>query len=333
MAKGTTTTTQIDPGISALYSKTLLVRALPYLVHAMFGQKKPLPSKNSKSVKFRRYTALPKATVPLTEGITPSSDQLSKTDLTATVKVYGQYVTITDEIDMFVEDNTLTETASLLGESMGLTLDTIYRDILNVGTSAFYAGAVGGKVNVITSVTTTDLDKVLRALRNNKAKYYNKMIKSSTGVGTSPIRATYYAIVHPNMIYDIEKLTGFVSVADYSKPETAHENEIGAYKNLRFIETTEAKYTAGATGVTSAVGSSGLEATSTYVNVYNMLIFGMDAYGVVDLSGHASRNIVRGFGSGDDPLEQRATSGWKAVTTCKILNDNFMYRLEAGVSA
>ena len=332
MAKGTTTTTQVDPGISALYDKTLLVRALPYLVHAMFGQKRPLASKSSKTIKFRRYTALPKATVPLTEGITPSSDQLAKTDLIASVENYGQYVTITDEVDMFVEDKVLMETASLLGESMGLTLDTIYRDILVATTSIYRAGEVATTAEILTKVTTTDLNKLLRALRNNKAKYYNKMIGGSSNTGSSAIRNSYYAIVHPNMIYDIESLTGFVSVSDYGNPASAHENEIGAYKNLRFIESTEAYVLTGATGVTAAIGSSGLDGTS-FVDVYTMLVFGMNAYGVVDLSGHASENIVKGFGSGDDPLNQRATSGWKAVTTCKILNDSFMYAYLAGVSA
>ncbi len=333
MATGQTTTTQIDPAVSTFYDRVLLKRALPYLVHGLFGQKRPLPSKSGTSVKFRKYTALPKATTPLTEGVTPTAEQLSKTDISATPNQYGQFVEISDKVSMVVEDPVLTEASVLLGESAGQTLDTIYRDILNAGTYVWNAGEVATRADIITKVTATDLDKVLRALRNNKAKYWNKNIKASDGVSTQAIRASYYAIVHPNMTYDLEGITGFISVANYPKPETAHENEIGSYKNLRFIETTEAKEITGASGVTHAVGSSGLEATSTYVNVYTMLIFGKDAYGVIDLKGNAMENIVKPYGSGDDPLNQRATSGWKAYTTCKILQDAFMYRLEAGVTA
>jgi N4-gp56 family major capsid protein len=333
MAVGQTTTTQIDSAVTNWYDRVLLRRALPYLAHGLFGQKRPLPSKSGTTIKFRRYTALNKATVPLVEGVTPTAEQLAKTDVTATPLSYGQYVEISDEIDMTTEDRVLNEAGVLLGESAGETIDTIYREILNAGTSVSYAGGVAGKVNVITKVSTTDLDKALRTLRNNKAKYFTKSIKGGTGVGTQPIRASYYAVIHPNVTYDIEGLTGFVSVANYPNPETAHENEIGAYKNIRFIESTEAKYTVGASGVTSAVGSSGLDATSTYVNVYHILIFGMDAYGIVDLKGHAMQNIIKPYGSGDDPLNQRATSGWKAKTTCVILNDNFMHRLEVGATA
>lgn len=331
MATGQTTTTQIDPAVDAWYDRVLLKRALPYLVHGLFGQKRPLPSKSGDTIKFRKYTALPKATTPLTEGVTPTAEQLAKTDSTAIPKQYGQYVEIADKITMVVEDQVLNETSVLLGESAGQTIDTIYRDILNAGTSVWRAGAVATRAEIVTKVTATDLDKMLRALRNNKAKYYNKNIKASDGVSTQAIRASYYAIVHPNMIYDLEGITGFVSVANYPKPETAHEMEIGSYKNLRFIETTEGKVFLDEGG---AVGSTGLATDDdTNIDVYTMLVFGRDAYGVVDLKGHAMQNIIKPLGSGDDPLNQRATSGWKAFTTCKILQDAFMYRLEAGVTA
>lgn len=332
MATGMTTTTQIDPAVSTFYDRVLLKRALPYLVHGLFGQKRPLPANSGTILKFRRYTALPKATVKLVEGVNPTAEQLAKTDVTATPYTYGQYVEITDEIDMTVEDKVLTEAQVLLGESAGLTLDTIYRDILNAGTAYFRAGGVTNRTDIITKLTTTDLNKALRALRNNKAKYFTKSIKASTGVGSVPIRASYYAIVHPDMIYDIEGLTGFVPVSQYGDPSSAHENEIGAYKNLRFIETTEAKVFADGGG--SAV-TGGLKYTTanSACDVYTMLIFGMDAYGVVDLKGHAMQSIIKPFGAGDDPLNRVATAGWKAKSTCVILNDAFMYRVEAGVSA
>ena len=44
-------------------------------------------------------------------------------------------------------------------------------------------------------------------------------------------------------------------------------------------------------------------------------------------------NIRKPFGAGDDPLNQRATTGWKAWFTAKILNDAFLVRIEAGVTA
>jgi hypothetical protein len=45
------------------------------------------------------------------------------------------------------------------------------------------------------------------------------------------------------------------------------------------------------------------------------------------------QNIVHGFGTNGDPLNQRMTSGWKAYFTAKILQDLAMVRIEHGVSA
>jgi len=332
MASGMTTTTQVDPAVSTFYDRVLLRRALPYLVHGLFGQKRPLPANSGTILKFRRYSALDKATVALTEGVNPTASQMAKTDVTATPLTYGQYVEITDEIDMTVEDKVLTEAQALLGESAGLTLDTIYRDILNAGTAYYRAGGESARSDIVTKVTTTDLDKVLRTMRNNKAKYFTRSIKASTGVGSLPIRASYYALAHPDMIYDLEGLTGFVPVASYGNPAEAHENEVGAYKNLRIIESTECKIFEDSGG--SAV-TGGLKYTTanTACDVYTLLCFGMDAYGVVDLKGHAMQSIIKPFGAGDDALNRVATAGWKAKTTCVILNDAFMCRYEAGVTA
>jgi len=48
----------------------------------------------------------------------------------------------------------------------------------------------------------------------------------------------------------------------------------------------------------------------------------------------APKNIVKKMGSAgtEDPLDQRATSGWKVATTCKILNDDFLHRIEHGAT-
>jgi N4-gp56 family major capsid protein len=65
-------------------------------------------------------------------------------------------------------------------------------------------------------------------------------------------------------------------------------------------------------------------------DVYATLIFGANAYGVCPLAGNAMENIIKPLGSSGsaDPLNQRATSGWKAITTTKILNDAWMIRIE-----
>ena len=85
-----TSTAQVDSGVNVYYDKLLLGRAKPFQIHNMFSQKRPLPSKNSDTIKFRRYSSLSTATTPLTEGTTPAGSALSVTDMIATVSQYGK---------------------------------------------------------------------------------------------------------------------------------------------------------------------------------------------------------------------------------------------------
>ena len=68
--------------------------------------------------------------------------------------------------------------------------------------------------------------------------------------------------------------------------------------------------------------------------VYSTLIFGQDAYGSVELAGGTLQNIIKGLGSAGtaDPLNQRATVGWKAWEGSGILQDEFIVRLESCAS-
>ena len=135
-------TTSIPSGIAAFYDRNLLERAVPALIHDLFAQQRPLPSKSSSTIKFRRYSSLAAATTPLTEGVTPTGSDLSVTDVTATVAQYGAFVTLTDMIDMTVEDNVVKEATDVLGEQAGNTVDQILRDIYIAGTGVQYAASV-----------------------------------------------------------------------------------------------------------------------------------------------------------------------------------------------
>ena len=64
--------------------------------------------------------------------------------------------------------------------------------------------------------------------------------------------------------------------------------------------------------------------------VYSTLVIGENAYGVTELEGGGLQMIAKGLGEGNDPLNQRATQGWKATKTAEILTQTFMVRIESG---
>ena len=66
-------------------------------------------------------------------------------------------------------------------------------------------------------------------------------------------------------------------------------------------------------------------------HVFSTLVVGENAYGVTEVTGGGLQTIVKQLGSGgsSDPLDQRATAGWKALKTACILADEYMVRIES----
>ena len=125
MAGNTTVYGDISPRTAVYSMKRLLKRAIPYLVLEKFGQARPLPRKHSQVVKFRRFERFPFTPKPLTEGVTPSARKLQTTDVSATLKQYGDRVEITDVIMDTHEDPVLREAMDILGEQSAHMLEPI----------------------------------------------------------------------------------------------------------------------------------------------------------------------------------------------------------------
>lgn len=320
-----TTRSEIPAEVNNFYDRTLLERAVALLVHTRWAQVRDLPKKaGTKVIKFRRYGNLSAATTALTEGVTPSGSTLSVTDITATVAAYGDYVTVTDVLSYESKDATLMEAAEILGDQAADTIDQLTRDILAAGTSVIYSGTGNTATTDVAAgdvITYGNLDTASLALKNNKAKPITKQINPSTGYNTTPIPKSYIGIIHPEITAKVATFTGWTPVEKYPNQSTVLEGEVGSYSangsKIRFIETTNAKIKSGA-------GASSID-------VYCTLIFGANAYGITRVSGEALKNIVKPLGSAGtaDPLDQRATSGWKATFVAKILNENYIERIES----
>ncbi len=66
-------------------------------------------------------------------------------------------------------------------------------------------------------------------------------------------------------------------------------------------------------------------------DIYSTLIMGANAYGVTEVTGGGLQHIVKQLGSGgsSDPLNQRATAGWKGTKAAELLVNNYLIRLES----
>lgn len=130
MANGITDTTVVDPEVGIYFDNILLDRHQPWYVYGYFAQERRIPQKNSKSAIFRRFDNLSDALTPLSEGVTPNPEQVTKFDVTATVSQYGKVVELTDDVIITVQDQTSNEVADMLAQNMASTYDKIVRNML-----------------------------------------------------------------------------------------------------------------------------------------------------------------------------------------------------------
>lgn len=384
--------TTLSSDMRTYYKDYLCDNANENLVHDQFGQKHPIPAGNGKTIEFRKYSPLPKATKPLAEGITPDGQDLKVTTVSSTVSQYGGWVGIPDMIKLTTLDNNMVQATEILGDQAGRTLDTVTREVLNGGTNIMYAPIV--KDGVVTPVTSRasltedaklSVDIILRAA----AKLKNNLAKTIDG--------SYVAIIHPYVAYDLMRSAEWMEAHKYAAPENLFNGEIGKIGNVRFVESNEAKIwrgkdltalsreltvkaqVSGGTTITvnEAVSESEAEemtgrkviiggicfeiasatagegaATITLsdavscnagekvypgeggqngISVYSTLVLGANAYGVTELENGGLEHIVKQLGSAGtaDPLNQRASAGWKATKTAERLVENYMIRIES----
>ena len=302
--------TTLLPGLSAenktFYDMTLLDEAQAALVHDQFAQKRPIPMNGGKTIEFRKFASLPKATTPLTEGVTPDGKSLNVTAITATVAQYGDYITQSDVLELTSIDNTIVEATKILGRQAGLTLDTVTRNVLQSGTNVTYCPKSDG--SEVTSRAGLDATCQLTV------KVVQQVVAKLKGQNAPTINGKYVAIIHPYVAYSLMRDPEWIDAHKYAQPDNLFTGEIGEIAGVRFVETTEAKVYDG--------------------GVFGTLIMGANAYGVTEITGGGLQTIIKQKGSAGtaDPLDQRSSIGWKAIKTAELLIPNYLVRVESKVA-
>ena len=387
-------TTQLN---KTFYDRQLLESARTRFVHAKFGQMRPIPRNSGKRVEFRRWNLFDAndAMQALEEGVTPSGQSLSQSNVEALVSQYGAYVEVSDLLDMTGYDQVITESAELLGEQLGTVVEWVTRDAMNAGNNVQRAGGKTTRAALTADdkLTVDEIRKAVRTLKRAKARPFCEDER----------KPHFICICSPDATYDLQNDALWQDVSKYSNAEAIYSGEIGRLFGVVFVESTEAKvfrqsvwnkvseatsssasfvlknapteaeaaylsrednpirigeasYTiAGfdpssntvtlketaslaADAIVYSEDAGALDPeTKTAMDVHSTLIFGKDAYGVVDVAGSGALQIIikpHGSAGTQDPLDQRATVGAKvAAYTAVILNELWLLRIEHAVSA
>ena len=231
---------------------------------------------------------------------------------TIEVHQYGGWVPLTDMLDLTAIDNNIVQATNVLASQGGRTMDTIVRDILNGGTNVIYAPKIGtgGAETAVTS--RADLD----ATAQLTVDLIDQAVALLQTQNADTIGDSFVAIVHPHTSYDIRKDPNWIEAHKYAAPEEIFNGEIGKINNVRFVVSSEAKVWKG-------------DGCPAGLAVYSTLVLGAHAYATTELEGGGMQHIVKQLGYGDDPLNQRASVGWKATKTAERLSEQYMVRIES----
>lgn len=312
----TTETGSLSAEMKTFYEKRLLDQAEPLLVHNQFGDKYPIPANNGKKIEFRKYSALPKALTALTEGVTPAGNSLNVTTVEGTVKQYGDWIQLSDMLQMTAIDNNVVQATKLLSSQAGRTLDTVTREVLAGGTNVIYAPKVvdGAETEVLSRSTLTP-ECVLTPFVVMRAA------ATLEAMNTPKIDGSYVLIIHPYCRETLQESPGWVDVVKYKEGNNTFSGEIGKIGDVRVVTTSEAK-------VINDSTCPVVEST-TYYSVFTSLLLGANAYGVTMLENGGLQHIVKQLGYGEDPLNQRSSCGWKATSVAVRLCEEYMVRIES----
>ena len=314
-AENLNTTATMSKEMKTFYEKRLIDQAEPRLVHDQFADYYPVPQNGGKTIEFRKYDSLPNASTPLTEGVTPNGQALNVTTITSDLHQYGGWTPLTDVLQMTAIDNNVVQATRVLASQAGRTMDSITRDVLAGGTNVIYAPKLAADGTETAVASRKALDKTCTLT----PKLFFQAAAQLGAMNADPIGDSYIAIIHPYAAYDLKTSKEFIEVHKYADPDTMFRGEIGKLGNIRFIETSEAKIWKDSTC------PDGLA-------VFGTLVLGAHTYGVTELEGGGLEHIVKQLGYGDDPLNQRASVGWKGMRAAERLVEQYMVRIESASS-
>ena len=311
-------TDDLTPTMKTFYDTELLENHRDQLIFAQLGRKQGLPARRGRTIEWRKWNTLPLCAA-LTEGVIPTGEKLGMTSINVALAQYGEYVAVTDLLELHALDDVIAGAVEELGAAGGKTHDLLVRNVLKGGTNILFADAYSGTTYNSTPSSEAGLQSALGTYTCNLTPDMINKAVTNLKVGGAPTFSgnKYVAVVHPHIAYDLRKNPDWLEAHKYAAPEQIFNGEIGELHGVRFIESNLAPIIKG-DGQTYAT--------------YKTMFFGKDAFGVVDPEGMGMETIVKDANQVGGPLNQFSTVGTKFEIATKILYQERMVTVWSGSS-
>jgi N4-gp56 family major capsid protein len=225
----------------------------------------------------------------------------------ATVFPIGDWMPYTEELEMFHNRWTVSETTRQMGEMAGKIIDGYYRDLYR--NSAGHIEDILGESDPY--ITGNDFvlacNRIYDRLKLSGAKPVKSIMTSSPNYGTKPVIARYQGVIHTIAETSLRNNPNFTPIEQYASGVTPMENEIGILgHSIRVCVHENAPLTSDGSGE----------------YIVDMLIFGNDHTAHVPVRGKNSVSFVYqpiGSSGTSDALKRVGTVGWKTWLGAKTL--------------
>ena len=223
-----TTSNGMSPVMEAALNRYVLEMNKTKRKYTKFGQRVDIPKGTTKTVAFDKLSPLPKATTPLTEGVTPVGRAVNITRIKGEPDQFGNYVSYTDQLDFFAADPSpeVLKYADLLTENQLETFEHLDAMTLSSGLNVFYAGSATSRAELSDTLTVKDIRRAVTSLKRNK-------VQPADG-------KDYICFIHPDVVYNIWNDSEWRQPHTYADTTQLYSGEIGRLFGVRFIEDPDA---------------------------------------------------------------------------------------------
>lgn len=219
-----TTSSGMSPLMESVLNRYVLERNKQYRKYTKFAQKVDIPKGQTKTIAFDKLSPLPKATQPLTEGVTPTGSAVHITRIKGEPTQFGNYVSYTDQLDFFANDPSpeVLKYTELLSDNQMETYEHLDAMELASGLNVFYAGGAASRSALTDTLTVKDVRRAVTSLKRNK-------VQPADG-------KDYIAFIHPDVVFDIWSDDEWRQPHTYADTKQLYDGEVGRLFGVRFIE-------------------------------------------------------------------------------------------------
>jgi N4-gp56 family major capsid protein len=271
-----------------------------------FGEKIPLPSNSSLTIRFVREEKLAVSATPtqLTQGVPPDSIGITTNQFEAIMEQYGTVIRISDLAELTARHNIIERTIYVLGLQAAEVYDQLIYNVLDAAVNQYRPNAKAGDINLVASDTVgyKDLVALDAALNSNGARPFEG--------------GEYVFLTSPQPYASMLNDPDFKASHQFNQPEAIWNGEMGRLGGFRVVRSNAPAFAASSQ---ATVGATNL--------VYSSFALGRFAYQISDLQN--LRVYVIAPGGQSDPLQQNRKIGWKFAFKAIITNQTWIRRVRS----